>query len=152
MKTITLLLALFSLLLVGCSGGSEGALLGKYKGEIKLTEEQKKDPMAKMAEGMMGLFAMDLELKAEKKFTLTVMGMPIEGDWVKSGNTLTLTPTLIMGLTPEEAKKQNKSGTMSKEADKPLRLEVQPDGKSLKALDDMGGGKTPGDFIFTKQG
>jgi hypothetical protein len=73
-----------------------------------------------------------------------------------SGNVVTLQPDTVFGLTPEEFAKQNNKdakNSTSKPEDmkKPMRLEVQPDGKTMKALDDMAGEKTPGDFIFTKQ-
>lgn len=158
MKALVLVLSLLAVLLVGCSGASQQSLVGKYKGEFKMPEAEKDNPMAKMAEGMMGLFSFDLELKAENKFTMTVMMMPIGGDWSLSGKTITLTPKTVMGLTPEEFEKQNakKGGTSTtaKEGtlDKPIRLEVQEDGKSLKAIDNVGGDKAPGELIFVKQG
>ena len=157
MKSFALILTLLALLLMGCSGGaSQQTLVGKYKGELKMPETSKIDPMAKMAEGMMGLFTFDLELKAESKFTMTVMMMPIDGEWTLSGKTITLTPKTVMGLTPEELKKENakKGSTMAKDdsMEKPIRLEVQADGKSLKAIDNVTGDKAPGELIFVKQG
>ncbi len=111
--------------------------------------------MAKMAEGMMGFFQFDLELKEESKFTMTVMGMPIEGDWALSGKQITLTPKTFMGLNSEEMKKEGakNGGTMAKsgDMDKPFKLEIQSDGKTLKAIDDMGGQKVPGELLFVKQ-
>ncbi len=143
------------MVLVGC-GASQQSLIGKYKGEVKMPETAKDDPMAKLGEAMIGMMSFDLELKEANQFTLMLMIIPIEGDWSLSGKTITLTPKTVMGLSPEEFEKQNNKGgsTMSKSGrmDKPIRLEVQPDGKSLKALDDMGGDKSPGDLMFVKQG
>jgi hypothetical protein len=144
-------------LAMGCKGGvAEDALVGKWKGEVKMPESSKDDPMAKMGEAMMSMMAMDLELKADKKFTLMVFIIPISGDWSLSGNVVTLQPTTVMGLTPEEfAKQQAKEGEKPtgdpNDVKKPMRLEVQPDGKSMKALDDIGGQKSQGDFIFVKK-
>lgn len=159
MKTIALLLCLLTLALVGCgSGSSEANVVGKWKGELKMPSLSKDDPMAKMAEGLMGMMAMNVEFKADHKFTLTMMGMPIEGDWAMSGNTVTLTPTTVMGLTPEEAKKKFKSsGSLSSSQDdpsKPIKLEMQSDGKTMKALDDNGkpGDSSKGELVFTKEG
>lgn len=154
MKALVLLLSFSALILVGC-GTSQQNLIGKYKGEFKMPETAKDDPMAKMGEAMMGMMAFDLELKEENKFTMMMLIIPIEGDWSLSGKTITLTPKTVMGLTPEEFAKQNSKdgGTTAKagEMEKPIRLEVQGDGK-LKAIDDVGGEKAPGDLIFVKQG
>jgi len=131
------------------------------KGEIKMPEASKDDPAAKFGEAMLGLLtgSLTLDLKADHKFTL-VMVMPISGDWSLSGNTITLTPKTIMGLTFEEAKKEQEkqakvgSGTFMKTDDqnKPIQLQVQPDGKTLKGVDEMSGQKSKGELIFTKQG
>lgn len=154
MKAIVLLLAIFTVGLAGC-GASQQNLVGKYKGEFEMPEASKDDPMAKMGEAMMGMMSFDLELKEQNKFTLTMLIIPIEGDWTVSGKTITLTPKTVMGLTPEEFAKQNSKdgGTTSKtdQMEKPIRLEVQSDGK-LKAIDNVGGEKAPGDLVFVKQG
>lgn len=154
MKSIALLLSLLALVLVGC-GTSQQSLIGKYKGEIKMSEADKDNPMAKMAEAMMSMMSFDLELKEDNKFTMMLMAIPVDGDWSLSGKTITLTPKTVMGLSPEEFEKQNNKGSAttakSGNMDKPIRLEVQSDGKSLKAIDDFGGEKSPGDMIFVKQ-
>lgn len=138
----------------GCKGGvSEDAVVGKWKGEVKMPESAKDDPMAKMGEAFMGMMSMDLDLKADKTFTLTMVFIPIAGDWSMSGNVVTLTPKTVMGMTKEEVAKQQEKEGKKPEAgmDKPMRLEVQPDGKSMKALDQLGGEKdSPGEFVFTK--
>ena len=149
-----LLIALLLATLAGC-GPSQQSLVGKYKGELKMPESSKDDPMAKMGEAMMGMFSFDLELKEKDEFTMTMVFIPISGNWSVSGNVVTLTPKTVMGLTPEEFAKQKEKenkGTTSKPDDmkKPIRLEIQSDG-SLKALDDIGGEKSPGDLIFVRQ-
>ncbi|MBC8063992.1 MAG: hypothetical protein H7Y17_04125 [Chlorobia bacterium] len=158
MKLIALFLCVVAIATVGCKGApSQSNLVGKWKGEVKMPATTKDDPMAKMGEAMLGMFTFDLELKAENKFTLTMVFIPIEGEWSMSGNVVTLTPKTVMGLTPDEfakeqAKQKNNTTSKTEDMRKPIRLEVQADGKSMKALDDLGGQKSQGDLIFTKQG
>jgi hypothetical protein len=157
MRAKPILFLLLAALAIGC-GASQQSLVGKYKGEVKMPESSKDDPMAKMGEAMLGMFTFDLELKEANKFTLMFLFFPIEGEWSVSGNVVTLTPKTVMGLTPEEAAKQNEKDNKGDKASpqdiekmkEPIRLEVQPDG-SLKALGDIGGEKTPGDLLFVKQ-
>lgn len=156
MRTL-LVSSLLLLCLVGCKGGpSEKDLIGRWSGAPKLPESDKDNPMGKMGEAMLSMFTFDLELKEKNKFTMTVMIIPIEGDWTLSGNTVTLEPKTVMGLTPEkfaEQQKKNNPGSMAStnQVDKPIRLEIQPDGKTMKALDDIGGEKSEGELIFTKK-
>lgn len=158
MKLIAPLLCVVALAIIGCKGApSQSSLVGKWKGEVKMPASAKDDPMAKMGEAMLGMFSFDLELKAENKFTLVMMIIPIDGEWSMNGNVVTLTPKTVMGLTPDEyakeqAKEKNSTTSNPEDMRKPIRLEVQPDGKSMKALDDLGGQKSQGDLIFTKQG
>ena len=121
-----------------------------------MPETKKDDPMAKFGEAMMSMFSFDLELKEKNEFTMMVAIIPISGDWSLSGNIVTLNPKTIMGLTPSEFEKENqKNNPTAKESsgdvEKPIRLEIQSDGKSMKALDDIGGQKSEGELIFTKQ-
>jgi hypothetical protein len=161
-KAFSLFACLVALALVGCKGG-EANLVGRWKGEIKLPEKDKNDPMAKMAEGFLSMLSFDLELKADHKYTMTVFIIPMEGTWAMSGNKVVLTPTLIMGMTPEEAKKEQEkqkaaNPTMAKQGggeefmDGPLELEVI-DGKTMKLIPPASANAKPGegDFIFTKQ-
>jgi hypothetical protein len=154
----TLICAIFlAILLIGCSGGvTESKLIGKWTGAPKMPEGKKDDPMAKLGEAFMSMLSMDLELMEKGKFTLTVMIIPIKGDWTLNGNVVTLTPTTVMGVSPEEFKEQNKKsnpGATASASDpgKPMRLEVQPDGKTMKALDELAGTKEEGEFLFTKK-
>jgi len=156
-KYLSSVCLLLALILAGCSGTSEASLIGKWKGAPKMPEAKKDDPMAKFGEAMMSMFSFDLELKEKNEFTMMVAIIPISGTWSVSGNTVTLTPKTVMGLTPEEFQKENQKNNptakSSGDPTKPIRLEVLPDGKSMKALDDMGGGGGPdsGELIFTKQ-
>jgi len=146
---------LLVLLIAGCKAGGEAAVVGNWSGALKIPEAKKDDPMAKMAEGFASMLSMDLELKADHKFKITMMMIPIEGDWAMSGNQVTLTPKTFLGMTAEEYKKtQAKSGnTMSQTQDpsKPLVLELQSDG-TMKMIDtEKKATAAPGDMIFTKK-
>lgn len=148
------LLAIVAVALVGCKGGGgETAVIGKWKGEIKLPEAKKDDPGAKMAEAFASMMSMDLELKADHKFTMTMMMFPIDGDWSMSGNRVSLVPKSVMGMTVEDfKKKQAASGSMSKSSDspdKPIELELAGDGKTMKGIDTSSGAKS-GELVFTK--
>jgi hypothetical protein len=78
MKAILLLSLVLGVFLTGC-GPSQQNMIGKWKGEVKMPEDKKDDPMAKMGEAMLGMFTMDLELKEENKFSLTMLFIPIAG-------------------------------------------------------------------------
>lgn len=162
MRTLaTLVVASVLVLASGCSSkteqlssgsgdGKPGAsststLVGSYKGKI-VTEGAKDDPAAKLAEGLMDMFSPELEITADNKFVLTMMGMPISGSVVVAGSDLTMTPEKIMGMTPEEFKKQNAKNSMSQDPDmKPLKGTVGKDG-TITVKDDKQGGN----ISFTK--
>jgi hypothetical protein len=72
----------------------------------------------------------ELEFPSEDRFSITMMGMPMEGNVKRSGNDITLTPDRIMGMSIEEFKKQQGNGTTS---DEPLKLTMSADGKSMLA-------------------
>ena len=147
MRTFAAIVAASALILItGCSGeqktdslsssggskspaaSSASSLAGSYKGKIVPTGS-KDDPAAKMAEGLAEMFSPELEITADNKFTLSVMGMPISGSVNQSGTDITLTPEKVMGMTPEEAKKLNASSPGSPEPDmKPMKGTVAKDG------------------------
>lgn len=111
---------------VGCKGTMN--VVGKYKAQIEMSEEDKKNPMAAMAQGMAE--SMTLELKDDRTFAMTMM-LPIEGTYTVEGSTLTLTPTKMMGMSLSEMQKQN-PGAESE----PLRFNVTDGGKTLTAIPD----------------
>ena len=155
MKTFAAgLLLLAALLVSGCKGGGEAAVIGKWKGEIKMPENQKDDPAAKFAEAFASMLNMDLEMKEDHTYKMVVMIISMEGNWSMSGNTVTLTPKTIMGLTPEEFKKEQEKKnpnavTLSKNEDmvKPMTLTLAGDGKSMTASDPSG----KGNLVFSKK-
>ncbi len=148
------LIVLFALLVAGCKAGGDAAVVGKWKGAVKMGDNGKKDdPGAKMAEALASMMSMDVELKADHTFSLSMMMMPIEGSWSMSGNRVSLTPKTVAGMSPEDFNKKNSSkGSLQQTSsfDKPLELELQPDGKTMKAVSEKP--STDGtEMIFTKQ-
>jgi hypothetical protein len=139
--------------LVGCKGAnSEANLVGKWKGEVK---SQTTDSAAKFGEAMMNMASFDLELKENHEFTFLLAIIPISGTWSVNGYVVTLTPNKVFGLDTNELKKktaENNPGALGQttEMEKPIRLQIQPDGQTLKALDGPATG-SPGELIFTKQ-
>lgn len=136
------------LLLTGCGdtaakdnlSGSNGSkttstqsgskLIGSYKGKVE-TAMNKDDPAAKMAEGMMDMFAMELEITPDNKYTLSMIGIPQTGSVTESGGDITLTPEKIMGMTPEEyLKTMQASNPTAKAPDmNPMKGKIEADGK-----------------------
>lgn len=131
-------------------GGSAAAagpdILGKWKGDIKMPETNKDDPMAKMGEAMAQMFLgnLTLEFMAGDKFKLTMMGMPIEGNVKRAGNELTMTPETALGMPIEEARKTNPNLK-----DEPLKGTISAAGDEivLKGDDDKA---TDGQMVFKR--
>ncbi len=130
----------------------ETSVVGKWKGKIDMPEpktEQEK-AMAKMMEGFAGMMTPDLDLREDKTFTMNMM-IPIEGTWVQSGKTVTLTANKIMGMTVDEAQKmaaqQNKGVTQNQDLQKPMILTISEDGKSMSM---QGEGAQKGTITFAR--
>lgn len=122
---------LSSLLLIGCGGGNSP--VGKWTGKMEMP---KGSPNAEMAQGLMGAMSLDLEIKEDKKFTMTVMGFNIDGSYKQDGKNLTLTPEKSMGQ-PIPANQSNSQ---------PLKVTMSDDGKTLSVIAE---GKNPG-MTFTR--
>ncbi len=161
-------LALSALLLAGCgkgadtnmAGGTTGSstadeskLVGKYMAEFTLPPDKKDDPMAKMAESFVK--GMMIELKADKTYTMTAMGIPIEGKWSASGDKVSLTVEKMMGMSKADAQKMNAKnpnavqGQKAADAsDKPQEYIVSDDGNTLTPADQKDASK--GTMTFKK--
>ncbi len=138
----------------------EEKVVGKWTGKVTMPETKKDDPAAKMAEAFAGMMNMTLEVKKDKTFAMTAMIVPVEGTWAVSGDKLVCTPTKVMGMTIDEAKKmadeQAKKqgaalGTKADEMNKPMEFVVSADGKTLTAKNTTGKA-TEGELIFKKDG
>ncbi|MBX7134055.1 MAG: hypothetical protein K1X67_15385 [Fimbriimonadaceae bacterium] len=141
MKRYVPFLALAALIIAGCTkSGSTGATsteptksyVGKWVGNPEVPKGDKADPAAEMASGMMKMMgSIQLEFESESKFKMTMLGMPIEGKVAKEGDTLTLTPETVMGMTKDEAKKSSSSVSME---EKPIKLKLSADGTKLSSI------------------
>lgn len=154
MKRTGLLFAFAALMAVaGCKGGVMGIggpkspdISGKWKGEIKMNASSKDDPMAKFGEAMaqMMLGNLTLEFLPGDKFKLSMMGMPIEGSYQRSGNELTLKPEQAMGMSAEEMKESD-----PKFSTDTLKATVSEDGTQITVRNDKG--KTEeGEMVFKR--
>lgn len=89
-----------------------------------------------MAEAFSEMMVFDLTIRKDNTFTMTMMGMPIEGPWSQKGNVINLVPKTFMGMSAEDfAKSGGGGGSMTSE---PLVLRVSRDGKTLTAVDPKG--------------
>ena len=151
-------IAILILALIGCHGGSAN-VVGKWKGKMDLSKEMakdknKNDPNAQMGAAMANAFAsmmnFSLELKADNTFNMTMVMFPVEGKYSVSGDTVTLTPEKIAGMTMEQAKamQKDKGGAGSMDANKPMKLKISPDGKTLTAEPDKPG---QGQMVFERE-
>ncbi|MBX3118942.1 MAG: hypothetical protein KF784_07730 [Fimbriimonadaceae bacterium] len=134
---------------------SNGFLVGTWKGEVQMPELPADDPAAAIAKGMGDMLAssMQLELMDDDKFRLSALGFPIEGDFVREGNKLKLTPAKVLGMTVDEFKAMSASkGQATPDKDeftKPLTLTISMDGKELVAEPEEGQEKN-GSLVFKR--
>ncbi len=136
------------------SNTSDDSLVGTWQGELKMPEASKDDPGAAMAKGLGDMMAgmMNLEIHKDQKFTMSMMMIPIDGSYTREGNTLTLTPEKIMGMTPEEFKKtqsKNNPAASTEDMSKPMKMVLSEDGKEL-ALEPEKGKESQGSMVFKK--
>jgi len=131
-------IALVAVAAAGCSN-KDSQLVGKWKVAMpKSTPSDPKNPMAGVGDAFAGMMSnmMSLELKADHSFVMTVI-VSIEGNWALSGDTVTLTPTKMMGKTLDELKKSSNGSFKfnSNSDDKPITLTLSSDGKTLSGKD-----------------
>lgn len=130
------------------AGDPNADLIGMWKGEIQMPKAAADDPMAKMAEGMakMLMGRLKLEIKPGNAFVLNMM-FPIEGTLARKGSKLTLKPTKMMGMTPDEAKKaaaEQGAADMDMES---MTATVSKDGKTITVANDK---PEDGRMVFTR--
>ena len=111
----------------------------KSASDPNMTLEQRKaaeEFSQAMAEAFSEMMVFDLTIRKDNTFTMTMMGMPIEGPWSQKGDTINLVPKTFMGMSAEDfAKSGGGGGSMNSE---PLELRVSRDGKTLTAVDPKG--------------
>jgi hypothetical protein len=112
---------------------------GKSATDPNMTAEERKaaeEFSQAMAEAFSEMMVFDLTIRKDNTFTMTMMGMPIEGPWSQKGNVINLVPKTFMGMSAEDfAKGGGGGGSMNSE---PLELRVSKDGKTLTAVDPKG--------------
>ncbi|MBV6458397.1 MAG: hypothetical protein HONBIEJF_01524 [Fimbriimonadaceae bacterium] len=143
----------------GCSllGNSAGVTKSKaeapsidgfYQGKVEVpkTADGKEDPAAKMAEAMMTMMMPTLEIKGDH-FTMSMMGMPIEGNVSQEGLTATFTVEKVMGMSASEISK-NGNKQMAADFDKPMVGQISQDGSRIVVSDGEKSGS--GDLVFER--
>jgi len=88
-----------------------------------------------LAEAFSEMMVIDLTIRKDNTFTLTVLGMPMEGPWSQKGSVINLVPKTFMGMSAEDFAKSGGGGTIDSE---PIDLRVSRDGKTLTAVDPKG--------------
>jgi hypothetical protein len=111
----------------------------------------KKDPAAEMGKSLASMLGkMKLKVDEGDTFTLTMMGMKLEGKYTRSGNHLTFTPDHIMGMTIEQFKaaeaKNSGSMAMDDSMTEPMEGDFLPTGE----IKTTSKGKGTGGLTFKK--
>src|SRR5947209_2279679 len=102
--------------IAGCAN-REAQLVGKWKVKMDVSKQAsantgKPEDLGKaMGNAMGAMFGamINMELKQDHTYTMTVMFFPVEGKWSLSGDTVTLTPEKVMGMPAGSMKSSNKS-------------------------------------------
>lgn len=102
-----LLVALIPLALIasGCMT-EEQRLVGKWRGTVEIGPQAKNFPFGSMAGGMANMVDPQLDLKADKTFTLYISFAPIEGTWTFANEQIVLKPKKMMGMSADDVKKR----------------------------------------------
>lgn len=132
---------------MGCGGGLEDKVVGKYRAKMNSQESGKDDVVSKMGEGLADamISSMTMEIKEDKTFSMSVMGFPMKGTWTLSGTTLTLTMEEAMGVGVKETEAKEGKG---KSANEPVLLSVSSDGKTLTPTEKK---KGEPDIVFVRE-
>ncbi|MBI1757437.1 MAG: hypothetical protein HYR64_10060 [Fimbriimonas ginsengisoli] len=117
-----------ALVLAACGPALETKLVGKWKGDLKLTKEQASNPGFQALIGLLSL-----NLAADKTFKMD-MGAPMEGKWALDGKQIKLTMLKMGGKSVDEIKSGLAKAGKAKEAEdfsKPLVLNLSDDATEL---------------------
>ncbi len=123
-------------LLAGCTSGStqaakgaDAGLAGKWYGTLKPIG--KLDETNKALAAMMGNAQVDLELGADGKFKMAMMGTDIEGGYRIEKQTLTLTYEKVMGMDLKSPDPNSFVSAFAEEFKEPEKGEIRDGGKTL---------------------
>lgn len=106
----------------GCVPG-ESQVVGRWKGDVKLTEQERQAPFSNLANGLAS--SVSLNVKSDHTFEMTALVVPVEGTWAMSGNRVTFTPKEVFGYKDTR-----------KSASNPFTLEIGSDGMSLRPVEE----------------
>jgi hypothetical protein len=133
MRHLVLLPALV-LGVAACQPSPEQQLKGTWTvSDVKLPASMQKNPAATMVTN--ALKGGSLQVKEDKKYSMTFQGQSIEGDWTLAGRAATFQPKTIAGKSIEDTKKQLKAMGMGSAADNvgnSMALSLSEDGKTLQ--------------------
>ncbi|MCH8274113.1 MAG: hypothetical protein IH851_04925 [Armatimonadetes bacterium] len=145
---------LAAIAVAGCGGISEKDLIGSWTGELETpssggTAGGEGTPEAEqaMADAFTAMMSFDLELKSDHKFTLTIMMIPMEGNWELEGDEVTLTIEKVSGMSVDEIVKMG--GPEAAAGQEPMVLSISEDGKTMTAVDPSG--ESPEKFVFKRK-
>ncbi len=88
-----------------------------------------------MASAFAEMMTMELDIEKDGTFKMSMMGMPMEGKWKQSAQSLCLVPEKFLGMTSEDFVKQGDKAAVD---NKPLILQISPDGATLIGRDPDG--------------
>lgn len=132
----------------GETSTANSGVLGKWYAHMDLGTD-KDNPMAGMAEAMGSMMLPELEIMDGGKFKMSMMGIPVEGDWKQEGETLTISPKTVMGMEKDAFEKMQKTKGGNGSMDEDLILKVIDGGKALEAVDKNK--SSAGSLIFKRE-
>ena len=129
------LFAVIAVAAVGCKPSPEKQIVGSWKAtDVQLAGPMGNNPaFAAMKSQLNGAV---LSMKEDKKYSITVAGQAIDGEWTISGRTATLQPKTMGGRSIADIEKQAKQmgmGAMAGAMSKASSANLSEDGKSLDA-------------------
>jgi len=110
-------------------------------------EQAGRDMGKAFAKGLSSMMSADLELKSDNTYSMTILFISVEGNYLVSGDTVTLTPAKIMGKTIAQIQAESKDPQKNNMI-QPMVLKAASDGKSLKLQDSKA---EPGALVFTRE-
>ena len=147
-KCGALLSVLLLVILAGCSS-REGALTGNWKIQAPTTQMPAGAANNPALAGMMAAMQnVTLEMRADKTFTMNMMGAPMEGNWTfdKDAGTVALDVTKVGGQTVP-------ASAPGATGNKALTLQLDESNTKLTAQNPAGAPGAPGKggMVFEKQ-
>lgn len=125
---------------IGCAA-NESAVVGRWKGDVRMSDKAKAQPLSNLASGFAA--TLTLNLKADHTYEGMAFVAPVEGTWSMAGDRISLVPKKVLGF---DAASANGRGKNSFDPTKPSTLVF--DGKELRPEGSTPGGDT--DFVFVK--